>query len=404
VPRAFTKLAIEFANDALPNRFRLFVSGWNETENGNFLFDEAAAAAVMAAYRSWGVDLAIDLEHQMLSPGIAPDPTAKDARGWCQLELAADGSLWAINVRWTPDGAARLAEKRQRYISPAFEIEPETKRVTKIVNVAITAIPATHNTPALVAASLQRLSMDPKLVQQALDALIEGDTEKCAELLKGAIAAAASTPEAEAPAAEPAPEASAAPAPEAEEAAAAPPAAPSAEGEEEKDEEEEKAAVVAASKLVRLSGKASLADALEEIAAWKTSHIELETKRQELAREKAALESAERVRLAKDLVQIGAEFPSTVWTDEKSTALKPRWLKMDIAELRSHVADQKAARASKKTPTAPKSPAESGKEFATPHGPITLSARELKFCADEKADPQVYANNKAFQIQARGGR
>lgn len=244
--------------------------------------------------------------------------------------------------------------------------------------------------------------MNGDSVKAALDALIAGDTEKCAELLKGLIADAASAPEGEEAPADPAPEASAAP--PADEAAAAAPPAPPAEGEEE-DEEEEKAAVVAASKLVRLSGKASLADALEEIVAWKTSHIELETKRQEIARERAALESAERVRLAKDLVQIGAEFPSTVWTDEKSTALKARWLKMDIAELRSHVADQKAARASKKpAPTTPKSPTEDGKEFVTPHGTITLSARELKVCADEKADPQVYANNKAFQIQARGGR
>jgi phage I-like protein len=402
VPRGFAKLAIEFGPEgALPDRFRLFVPGWNTTENGDFLFDEAAAAAVMAAYQTWGVDLAIDLEHQMLAPGIAPDPTAKDARGWCQLELAADGSLWAVNVRWTPDGAARLTEKRQRYVSPAFEIDPESQRVTKIVNVAITAIPATHKTPALVAASLKRLSMDPKLVQQALDALIEGDADKCAELLKGAIAAAAST---EAPAAEPAPEASAAPMAEepkpAEEAAAAPPAPP-VEGEEEKDEEE-KAAVVAASKLVALSGKASLIDALSEVEEWRKSHVELETKRQEIAREKAALESAERVRLCKELVACGAEFPSTVWTDEKSTALRGEWLEIKIETLRNKVAAQKAARASKKTPTAPKQNAEDGgKQFTTPHGVVTLSARELAVCADAKADPQVYANNKAFQDHAR---
>lgn len=135
-----------------PTQFRLFVKGWNDTENGRYLFDETAAASVMAAYKKWGVDLAIDLEHQMLEEGIASDPTAKDARGWCNLELRDDGSLWAVNVKWTEDGAARLTEKRQRYISPAFAYDEKTRRVSQIVNMAITAMPATHETPALVAA------------------------------------------------------------------------------------------------------------------------------------------------------------------------------------------------------------------------------------------------------------
>jgi phage I-like protein len=405
VPRAFAKLAIDFAaSGALPDRFRLFVPGWNTTENGNFLFDEAAAAAVMAAYRAWGVDLAIDLEHQMLEHGIAPDPTAKDARGWCQLELASDGSLWAINVRWTPDGAARLTEKRQRYVSPAFEIDPESKRVTKIVNVAITAIPATHQTPALVAASLKRLSMDPKLVQQALDALIEGDADKCAELLKGAIAAAASS---EAPA-EAAPEAMAAPEepapapaeePKPEESAAAP--APSAEAPKgEEDEEEEKAAVVAASKLVRLSGKTSLVDAIVEIEAWRKSHIELETERQKLATEKAALESAERRKLCVELVTQGGLAPAAVWADEKCSAPKPYLAAMSIVDLRDFAKSSKASKAAPKV-APPKVPAADEKQFTTQHGVVTLSASELKACEDTKADPQVYANNKAFRDHAR---
>ena len=141
------------AGNTLPTEFRLFVRGWNDTENGNFLFDDTAAKSVMTAYREWGVSLAVDLEHQMLADEPSADPTARDARGWCKLELRSDGSLWAVDVKWTPDGAARLQEKRQRYISPAFEIDPESNRVTKVINVAITAMPATHRTPALVAAN-----------------------------------------------------------------------------------------------------------------------------------------------------------------------------------------------------------------------------------------------------------
>lgn len=155
------RLAISVGEDgSLPTEFRLFESGWNETTHGSFLFDEEAAEAVMAAYEAHGVDLAIDLEHQMLDDEPSPDPTAKDARGWFKLEVRDDGSLWAIDVTWTPDGAARLTEKRQRYVSPAFHADPETGRVLEIVNVAITSTPATHNTPALVAASKRKRARD----------------------------------------------------------------------------------------------------------------------------------------------------------------------------------------------------------------------------------------------------
>ncbi|HVW28102.1 MAG TPA: phage protease [Polyangiaceae bacterium] len=133
-----------------PTEFRLFKYGVNETAKGPVLFDATAANEVMAAYEQHGVDLMIDLEHQSLEAPVRAD--SFDARGWFQLELRSDGSLWAVNVRWTPDGARRLAEKTQRYISPAF-YTGENGRVEELINVAICAMPATHGALPLVAAS-----------------------------------------------------------------------------------------------------------------------------------------------------------------------------------------------------------------------------------------------------------
>jgi phage I-like protein len=139
--------------DTLPTEFRLFTFGVNKTEKGDFLFDRAAAVEVLRARKAWGVDVMLDLEHQSLDvePGAA-DPTARDARGWAKLELRPDG-LYCVDVTWTPDGARRLREKTQRYVSPAFETEQKTGRIVRLMNVAITSLPATHNTPALVAAT-----------------------------------------------------------------------------------------------------------------------------------------------------------------------------------------------------------------------------------------------------------
>lgn len=140
--------------DELPREFRLFKSGENETTKGVFLFDAEAARQVMANAEAHGVDLMVDLEHLSLDQESRSfDP---DARAWLRLEVR-NGELWAVDVRWTDDGARRLKAKTQRYISPAFATDDEN-RVIEIVNIALTAMPATHNTPALVAAG-RRLPM-----------------------------------------------------------------------------------------------------------------------------------------------------------------------------------------------------------------------------------------------------
>lgn len=151
--RALGAHTIDVAVDgeAPPTEFRLFRAGENETTKGTFIFDAEAASAVMAAAAQRdGVDYPIDLEHLSLesTDSRSFDP---DARGWFCLAVR-NGELWAVNVRWTPDGQRRLSERTQRYVSPAFTVDDED-RVTEIVNVALVAMPATHGTPALVAAN-----------------------------------------------------------------------------------------------------------------------------------------------------------------------------------------------------------------------------------------------------------
>ena len=145
--------------DNPPTEFRLFRYGENETTKGVFIFDEQAAETVMASANAHKVDFMIDLEHLSLdSESSSFDP---DARGWCRLEVR-NGELWAVDVRWTPDGLQRLRERRQRYISPTFSTDDDG-RVYEIFNIALTAVPATHGTPALVAASKKKeKGMNPK--------------------------------------------------------------------------------------------------------------------------------------------------------------------------------------------------------------------------------------------------
>jgi phage I-like protein len=144
--------ALAINGEEPPGEFRIFPAGRYGSTKGEFVFDEAAAREVLAQVAREGVDLMIDLEHQSLN---APDarPDTSDARGWFNVELRDNGELWAVNVRWTPDGERRLREKTQRYISPAFEVSKDERRVVRLLNVALVAMPATFDAQPLVAAS-----------------------------------------------------------------------------------------------------------------------------------------------------------------------------------------------------------------------------------------------------------
>jgi phage I-like protein len=135
-----------------PAEFLIFRAGINPTTKGPALFDEEAAKSVMTAYEQEGVDLMVDLEHQALDATDRSRADAPDARAWFNLAVR-NGELWAVNVRWTPDGERRLRERTQRYISPAFYMNEESSRVEALINVAICAMPATFNAQPLVAAS-----------------------------------------------------------------------------------------------------------------------------------------------------------------------------------------------------------------------------------------------------------
>lgn len=418
----------------LPTEFRLFTAGWNDTENGRFLFDEVAAQSVMDASRQWGVDLAIDLEHQMLTGDSPADPTARDARGWCQLELRSDGSLWAVNVKWTPDGAQRLSEKRQRYISPAFTTDPETQRVTKMINVAITSIPATHDTPALVAASIpkhrkqvKRLAsekskgMDPSLVSKALEAITNQDSKAALEILGQMIASAAgATPSND----DDAPDSSAPNAgagggdDSATAASMAPPDSsktppPPAKDDDASKKDKPEAVAASITRLMRITGKNSIVEAIEEVDTYRLSHLELERERQKLAVERATLEAAERRRGCVDLVKLAGRAPATVWADDKGTAPKKYLAAMPIEDFRDYVKDaiKSSTRGAPKQPTGQRLSStvdvdasrydDGAREFVTPSGTVTLTAKEIRNCEELKADLKVYAANKAILAAAR---
>lgn len=133
-----------------PKQLRIFPKGRFSTTKGDFLFDDESAASVMAAAAEWGNDFSFDYEHRALHAAESGTGEAP-AAGWFSPAVK-DGELWADNLRWTSKAKQYLSGGEYRYFSPAFLVD-EDGRVTRLLNVALTNLPATNRMQALVAAS-----------------------------------------------------------------------------------------------------------------------------------------------------------------------------------------------------------------------------------------------------------
>lgn len=106
--------------------------------------DPESLATIVRAFRSRGVDLVIDYEHQSLHGRQAP------AAGWIKdLEARADG-LWA-RVEWTSQAQEYLRNREYRYFSPVLQLDPVTRKPQSLMQVGLTNVPAIKRLPPLVA-------------------------------------------------------------------------------------------------------------------------------------------------------------------------------------------------------------------------------------------------------------
>jgi hypothetical protein len=365
-------LSIIAVGETPPTEFRIFAAGENTTSKGVYLFDAAAARDVIADYEKHGIDLMIDLEHLSVADPNRSLNFDPDARGWCRLELRA-GELWAVDVKWTADGAARLTEKRQRYMSPVFGYDTKTRRITDVLNIAITALPATDNLEPLVAASRRaELSigdgetMTPEQLMALAEALglgpdasVEDVIATVAAMVKKVTDAANGTTE------EPPKD-----------------APPPAEGDMPLPLAAASRLCAASRLLAKLSGKKEIGEVVSEVEAWRESHLKLEDAQTKLTKDRVTLEGSERRKLVGELVKLGSETPATAWSDDDAKTPVERLAREPLAELRARV--EKLARAKGKQ----KDPAPPAGGGVDAHG---LTAEQLKICADTGCKPEDFA-------------
>ncbi len=163
---AFNKLSLSLpgidASGKPPSEFLLFALGTMSTSKGDFLVDDESALKVMEAFKDHGNRLTIDYEHQALSEPPVQAPAAASF-----VPQLRDDGIWATDVRWTPKATEYLNNKEYLYFSPAFTTDDDN-RPTRILNVALTNLPATKNMQPLVAAKHQEPTMKSVLAALSL--------------------------------------------------------------------------------------------------------------------------------------------------------------------------------------------------------------------------------------------
>lgn len=134
------------ADGAPPREFQLLAAGETRTTKGAILCDDAHAALCLSAdtMPSDGL-LPLDYNHGMV--GMFGGESR--AAGWFRLSNR-NGALWATDVQYTPAAEKALRDREYRYFSPAL-YRDDDGYVTRMVNCALTCLPATLKQRPLVA-------------------------------------------------------------------------------------------------------------------------------------------------------------------------------------------------------------------------------------------------------------
>lgn len=390
-------IPIEVSDDGkLPTEKRILSFGVNHSEKGDFVLDKEGASELIANFRAragteprFGM---MDLEHLSIdqsNPNYDPD-----ARAWWDLQVRDDG-VYLVDMSFTEDGAARVKSKKQRFLSPTFLYDKD-RRVRRLHNVALTAQPALHGMPALVAASaasaagdtpmaednsqdlaatiagaLKSLGIDPKVQQALAKSLgieLTGDTEKDIAAIKtamdeysGKVGKVLQLVKEIKGGAEP------------------PSDAPSDSPPSDSPPADAQMASVAAS-LVASTGVAA-GDLAGQVEIWRKAFLSMQAKEADIAKQKAEIEHKERCSLVATLVAKGFEIPATAWEKGKEGKLPVARLNNEpIEDLRARVAVMSNAAGG----TTPKPPADTG----NPHG---LTEQQMNICKEVGCEPATFA-------------
>lgn len=135
----------------------MFKAGENPSEKGMFLFTPESALSVMKEYADHGKTLRFDFNHGTLLEGV--DPEVAKSAGSFSLEVR-DGDLWATQCNWTDYAAQKISSREYGDFSPYFNHDKKGV-ITRVINCALTNLPALDDIEPLISASATPSSEEP---------------------------------------------------------------------------------------------------------------------------------------------------------------------------------------------------------------------------------------------------
>ena len=127
--RQMSSAALVTGESGVPARVLLAPWGRVQSTSGEFVFDEEAGAAVLAAFAEHGTDIPIDYEHQTLG-GVYASPSGQaPAAGWIKELTVEPGKGLMAAVAWTDRARELLGSKAYRYLSPVAIVRKHDGRM-----------------------------------------------------------------------------------------------------------------------------------------------------------------------------------------------------------------------------------------------------------------------------------
>lgn len=193
----FCRALPEGEGAALPERLLLAAIGEFSGRDGRrYQLGVSEAAAIVAHLNSLGVDLPLDWEHA--TEIAAPQGRRADAAGWLGDWRVEPEGITA-RVEWSAPGAEAVRNRTSRYYSPAYLVDPESRRIVGITSAGLTSLPNLR-LPALNHREESHMPI-PAEIRQALGLAEDATPEQAAELIRTRTAelnraqAAANTPD-----------------------------------------------------------------------------------------------------------------------------------------------------------------------------------------------------------------
>jgi phage I-like protein len=158
-------------NGAAPEWIELLPAGVFNGRDGRGPFRVEDAAAVIAATRALAMAAGLPIDYDHATDFGAPAGRPAPAAGWIVAFAVRAGAVWG-RVEWTTRAEQAIAAREYRYVSPVFQFDPASGRVTRLLRAGLTNNPNLYLT-AIAAAATRAAAPEESMMEEFLAKLSE---------------------------------------------------------------------------------------------------------------------------------------------------------------------------------------------------------------------------------------